>query len=72
MKKIVFQINEEYCKGCGLCVSVCPKKILELSSEKTNSKGYKPIRMTNVDECIGCLSCAMMCPDVVIQIEKID
>ena len=40
MKKIVFQVNEEYCKGCGLCVVVCPKKILELSAERTNSKGY--------------------------------
>ena len=72
MKKIVFQVNEEYCKGCGLCVTVCPKKILELSVERTNSKGYNPMQITNVDECIGCLSCAMMCPDVAIQIENID
>ena len=72
MKKIVFQVNEEYCKGCGLRVVVCPKKILELSAERTNSKGYNPMQIINVDECIGCLSCAMMCPDVAIQIEKID
>ncbi|NLB17125.1 MAG: 4Fe-4S binding protein, partial [Clostridiales bacterium] len=28
MNKVTF--NVERCKGCGLCVSVCPKKILEL------------------------------------------
>lgn len=72
MKKIVFHVNEEYCKGCGLCVTVCPKKILELSTERTNSKGYNPMQIINVDECIGCLSCAMMCPDVAIEIESMD
>lgn len=26
------------CKGCGLCISVCPKKIIELDLSKVNSK----------------------------------
>ena len=29
MAKLTFR--EDVCKGCGLCVSVCPKKILALS-----------------------------------------
>lgn len=72
MGNIVFEVREEFCKGCGLCVSVCPKKILELSTDKTNSKGYTPMRIVDVEKCIGCLSCAKMCPDVVIRIEKKD
>ena len=40
MAKII--INEELCKGCGLCTTVCPKQILELSKDKLNSKGYHP------------------------------
>ena len=34
-------INVDNCKGCGLCVDVCPKKVLELASNKINKKGHK-------------------------------
>lgn len=35
MPKVTF--NSEECKACGLCVNVCPKKILQLS-DKLNEK----------------------------------
>ena len=38
----VVTINEERCKGCGLCVRACPKKIMQLSKSKLNAKGYHP------------------------------
>ena len=28
-------IDEVICKGCGLCVSVCPKNVLALSTTKS-------------------------------------
>ncbi len=63
-------INETLCKGCGLCVSACPKQILALSKEKMNSKGYHPATIIDMEKCIGCTSCAIMCPDVVITGER--
>lgn len=63
-------INEEKCKGCGLCVRACPKKILALSTKKLNSKGYHPAEVTDMEACIACASCARTCPDAVITIEK--
>ncbi|GMQ58834.1 4Fe-4S binding protein [Vallitalea sediminicola] len=68
MAKVTF--NEELCKGCGLCTTVCPKKIVVLSKDKINSKGYHPATVTDMDECIGCAFCATICPDVVIKVEK--
>lgn len=68
MAKLI--INEEACKGCGLCVEVCPKKILALHKEKLNAKGYHPIAITDDEACISCASCARMCPDVVFTVNK--
>ena len=32
-------VDDTYCKGCGLCVRACPKKLLQLSKTKLNAKG---------------------------------
>lgn len=63
-------IREDICKGCGLCIEVCPKKILVLSQEKINMKGYHPVAITDEGACIACASCARMCPDCVFTVEK--
>lgn len=52
---------EEWCKGCGLCVSVCPKGILSL-----DKKGKIQVDMT--EKCTGCGSCESTCPDFAISV----
>lgn len=68
MAKVTFR--EERCKGCGLCVSVCPKHIIALAKDKINVKGYHPAMVTEENKCVGCASCAIMCPDTVITVER--
>ncbi|MBE6851944.1 MAG: 4Fe-4S dicluster domain-containing protein [Ruminococcus sp.] len=63
-------INFERCKGCGLCTDICPKKIIVLSKEKHNRKGYYPAECTDNSKCISCALCAMMCPDCAIRVER--
>lgn len=72
MAKFNLTINKERCKGCGLCVSVCPKGVLGMDQVNVNEAGYFPSKVVDMDSCIGCLSCARMCPDVAIRIEKVD
>ncbi len=63
-------ILTDRCKGCGLCVAYCPKKILTLNGEELHSCGYTPVTVTDMAACIACGSCYRICPDCVITIEK--
>ena len=59
----------EACKGCGVCVEVCPTKVI-VQGPKVNNKGYRYTVLTDGIDCIGCSSCAMVCPDSCLTVYK--
>ncbi len=59
-------IDMERCKGCGLCIAVCPKKNIAVSCE-SNKSGYFPAQAKNVG-CTACTQCAVVCPEGIIEI----
>ncbi len=70
------EIDKERCKGCGLCITVCPKGQIEISDE-LNKKGYYPASFKEAhlieadeSECTGCALCGLVCPDVAIDVYK--
>ncbi|MCL1809404.1 MAG: 4Fe-4S dicluster domain-containing protein [Clostridiales bacterium] len=67
--KGIVKFDEDRCKGCELCASACPKKIIGMSGH-VNSMGYHPAGVDKMDECIACASCALMCPDGAIKVFK--
>ena len=62
-------VDPYYCKGCGLCISVCPKKIISFSKD-INQKGYNFAQCKDQEQCIACKMCYLICPDAAIKIEK--
>ena len=61
------EVNRERCKACGLCIAVCPKKLIAVS-RTPNSQGFYPAEQGAEGECTGCALCAEICPDVVIEV----
>lgn len=62
-------VEQECCKGCGLCVVFCPQDVIALDETRLNAKGYHPATLIDPrQQCTGCAICAVVCPDVCITV----
>lgn len=62
-------INEDLCKGCELCISVCPPGVIKMAADRFTPQGYHPAELVDPDEeCTGCVICSIICPDVAITV----
>jgi 2-oxoglutarate ferredoxin oxidoreductase subunit delta len=64
-KKNELKVIPAYCKGCGLCVDICPTGTLQLE-DNIESKFGVSVRVDAADYCIGCKMCEFRCPDFAI------
>ncbi len=62
-------IDRERCKGCLLCISICPKGLIS-AEKRLNLRGVKPVECKDNAECLGCMMCAIICPDCCIEVYK--
>lgn len=49
-------VHEQACRGCEMCVDICPTKVFQFNSDK------RICEVAHQDDCIACLSCAYICP----------
>jgi 2-oxoglutarate ferredoxin oxidoreductase subunit delta len=61
-------IATERCKGCELCVAVCPRGVLAVDRSAVNRLGHHPVVLTDPAGCTSCALCARICPDAVFTI----
>jgi len=59
LKEVV--INRQWCKGCGICVALCPKQVLELDDQGKAT-------VVRPEDCICCTLCELRCPDLAITV----
>ncbi len=57
-------VSLKWCKGCGICIEYCPKKVLEFKDGK--------VFVARISDCITCLLCENMCPDFAITVDKLE
>ncbi|MBU0718717.1 MAG: 4Fe-4S binding protein [Planctomycetes bacterium] len=58
-------VDENYCKGCGVCVYICARNVLALSKEVNRRGFYQPL-VVDEAKCTGCRQCELFCPDLAI------
>ena len=64
-------IEETLCKGCELCITVCPKDLISMASDRFTPKGYHPALLDDAGgECTGCAICAVICPEAAITVYR--
>ena len=63
-------IDVERCKGCVLCIDVCPPRVLVMTEHEVNAMGYRyPVLL---DGCTGCELCHHICPDFCFEVYRGD
>lgn len=55
IETITAEVNEKYCGGCKICVSLCPYKAISFDEEKK-------VAFVNEVLCKGCGTCVAACP----------
>ena len=61
-------IDSIRCKGCGRCITACPKDLISFSHE-LNDRGYTYVDFGgHAEDCTGCTLCAVVCPDQGIEV----
>lgn len=62
VEKTVVYINQEWCKGCGICIAFCRKGALSL-----DQRGKAVLA---AEKCSNCAVCEMFCPDFAIELKE--
>jgi indolepyruvate ferredoxin oxidoreductase beta subunit len=55
------EIEEAWCKGCDICVKLCPERCLALSARQVAT-------VRRPEACTGCRVCEWLCPDFAISV----
>lgn len=66
--KNIVRIKVDWCKGCYLCIEVCPQKVLQVAKVLNSQSCYPAEFNDNDGKCKGCAFCAIVCPEAIIEV----
>ena len=59
--QIRLEINQDWCKSCDICVTMCPEHCLRLNEDRV-------AELAAPEKCTGCRLCEWLCPDFAIRV----
>jgi NAD-dependent dihydropyrimidine dehydrogenase PreA subunit len=59
-------IEDKGCRGCTLCVDLCPVDVFDYDEGKDLAK------VARGDDCIGCFSCFYACPSQCVDVDDVE
>lgn len=62
------RIDQERCKGCDLCLKLCPKGVFQ-ESQEVGAKGFRLIIPELSRQCSNCGLCKYFCPEEAVILE---
>ncbi len=62
-RRFAVAVVSAWCKGCDICVRLCPEGCLRLDS-------LGVVRVTAPQRCTGCRLCELLCPDFAITVRE--
>ncbi len=62
----VVTVDEAKCTGDGVCVDICPTRVLELR-ENPEKKAFA----AHPDDCLGCTACVNSCEHQAITVKEV-
>lgn len=64
VKDVRIVLTAQWCKGCGICVEMCPAKVF------TAEEGTGKAIVAYPERCTDCGMCELYCPDYAISLER--
>lgn len=64
-KDSFIRINHTWCKGCGICIAFCEKKVYETDA-------YGQPLIANLEKCNRCMKCVERCPEFAIEVDRLN
>lgn len=75
LKDGIAHVDTSRCLGCGLCETICPKKLISMVPQETeavvmcnNKDKGADARKACKNACIGCMKCVKTCPSEAITV----
>lgn len=64
-------VDPKMCKGCHICIAICPHGVLKAADVVDNRGFFLPV-VVDLEACKVCRLCEMECPDFAISVVEVE